>query len=225
METLMDIEISRKIPSLGSIVQKGKIIIDEDGWCEGILLNPYSKHCVDLLYTEDRFISGAYKFTFGVYYPEKVIELYESSPMDASKILVFHGEMAEEGYDGDLTTIIVNTEIPSDGFHITTQYVESNRRNIEEEIKELKEQIQIYKQGIMDGTFKRLYDNSISIKNIMCQTILRNSKGREFTAEEEQQIMEACRFANAKANEEPVKRLLKMLQGAPIVCDDDDSFS
>ena len=221
----MDIEISQKIPSLGSIVQKGKIIIDKDGWCEGILLNPYSKHCVDLLYTEDRFISGVYKFTFGVYYPEKVIELYESSPMDASEILVFHGEMAEEGYDGELTTIIVNTEIPSDGFHITTQYVESNRRNIEEEIKELKEQIQIYKQGIMDGTFKRLYDNSISIKNIMCQTILRKFKGREFTAEETQQIMEECQFANAEANEAPVKRLLKMLQGASIVCDDDGLFS
>ena len=58
---------------------EGKILLNDDGWFEGIVVDPNSS------YTEDRFI-------FGVYHPEKVIELFKFTPIDVSAPFVFHGK-------------------------------------------------------------------------------------------------------------------------------------
>ena len=68
---------------------EGQILLEEDGWFEGIVVDPKSS------YTEDRFI-------FGVYHPDKVIELFKLTPINISSFFVFHGKKSEKGYDGDL---------------------------------------------------------------------------------------------------------------------------
>ena len=111
--------------------------------------------------------------------------------------------------------------------HIITQYAESVRENIEVEIDELEKRIQRYKQSIMDETGKEFYNNSIAIRNSMCQIILRNFEGRGFTSEETQQIMEECQPVNDRvitATEEEAKRLVKKMPKNLFEDDDDLPF-
>lgn len=180
---------------------EGKILLDEDGWFEGIVVDPNSS------YTEDRFI-------FGVYHPEKVIELFKFTPINVSAQFVFHGKRDAKGYDGEFETIGLFGAMPCGVSHIITQYAESVRENTEAETNELEKRIQRYKQSIMDETGKEFYDNSIAMRNSMCQIILRNYEGRGFTSEETQQIMEECQPVNDRvmtATEEEAKRLVKKM--------------
>ena len=66
---------------------EGQILLEEDGWFEGIVVDPKSS------YTKDRFI-------FGVYHPDKVIELFKFTPVSVSNPFVFHGKRDAKGYDG-----------------------------------------------------------------------------------------------------------------------------
>lgn len=52
--------------------------------------------------------------------------------------------------------------------------------------------IQRYKQSLMEETGKEFYDNSIAIRNSMCQIILKKYEERGFNSEETQKIMEEC---------------------------------
>ena len=193
---------------------EGKILLEDDGWFEGIVVDPYSS------YTEDRFI-------FGVYYPEKVIELYKFSPFEVSSPFVFHGKRGVKGYDGEFETIGLFGPTYCGVSHIITQYVESVRGNTYAETNELEKRIQRYKQSIMDEIGKEFYDNSIAVRNSLCQIILRNYEGREFTFEEIQQIMEECQPVNDRiinATEEETKRYVKKMQNDLFVDDEDLPF-
>ena len=77
----------------------------------------------------------------------------------------------------------------------------------------------------MDEVGKSFYDNSIAMRNSMCQIILRNFESRGFTAEEFQQIMEECQPVNDRvmqATEEEAKKLVKKMQKNLFEDDDDD---
>lgn len=162
---------------------EGKILLEDDGWFEGIVVDPYSS------YTEDRFI-------FGVYHPEKVIELFKFTPTSISSPFVFHGKRDAKGYDGEFEIIGLFGPTPYGVSHIITQDAEVVRGNVDAEVEELKAKIQRYKDSIMDEVGKSFYDNSIAMRNSMCQIILRNYEGRGFTAEETQKIMEECQPVN-----------------------------
>ena len=190
---------------------EGKILLDDDGWFEGIVVDPNSS------YTEDRFI-------FGVYHPEKAIEFFKFTPINVSASFVFHGKRDAKGYDGKFEAIGLFGAMPCGVSHIITQYAESVRENTEAETNELEKRIQRYKQSIMDETGKEFYDNSIAMRNSMCQIILRNYEGREFTSEETQQIMEECQPVNDRvmnATEEEAKRLVKKM---PKNLSEDDDY-
>lgn len=77
----------------------------------------------------------------------------------------------------------------------------------------------------MDEVGKSFYDNSIAMRNSMCQIILRNYEGRGFTAEESQRIMEECQPVNDRVMQsttEEVKRLVKTMPNISFEDDDDD---
>lgn len=191
---------------------EGKILLEEDGWFEGIVVDPHSS------YKEDRFI-------FGVYHPTKVIELFKFTPIDVSAPFVFHGNRDVKGYDGQFETIGLFGSMPCGVSHIITQDAEVVRGNVETEVEELKARIQKYKDHTMDEVGKSFYDNSIAMRNSMCQIILRNYEGRGFTKEESQQIMEECQPVNdrvQKATEEEAKRLVKKMPRNTFIDDDDD---
>lgn len=218
MAKLMDIkgywDMSGRYDFNDNDMWEGKILLDDDGWFEGIVVDSNSS------YTEDRFI-------FGVYYPEKVIELFKFTPISVSAPFVFYGKRDAKGYDGEFETIGLFGAMPCGVSHIITQYAESVRENTEVETDELEKRIQRYKQSIMDETGKEFYNNSIAMRNSMCQIILRNFEGRGFTSEELQQIMEECQPVNDRvmiATEEEAKRLVKKMPKNLFEDDDDLPF-
>ena len=190
----------------------GEILLYEDGWFEGIATDPNSP------YNGDRFI-------FGVYHPEKLIELYKFAPISVSAPFVFHGKRDAKGYDGVFERIELFGSRPRGVSQIITQYAEAVRGNIEEETNELEKRIQGYKQSIMDATCKEFYVNAIAMRNRMCQLFLRNYEGIEFSLEETQQIMEEWQPVNDRVmnatTEEAIGLIKKMTNYLP---DDDDDL-
>ncbi len=193
---------------------EGKILLEEDGWFEGIVVDPNSS------YKEDRFI-------FGVYHPTKVIELFKFSPVDVSSPYVFYGNKNANGYDGQFEVIGLLGSMPCGVSHIVTQDAETVRESIDFEIDELKSRIQSYKDNIMDEVCKSFYDNSIAMRQSMCQIILRNFDGRGFNAEEYQQVMKECKPVNDRvmqATEEEARNLIKRMPKEFFEDDDDFPF-
>ncbi len=191
---------------------EGKILLEDDGWFEGIVADPNSS------YTEDSFI-------FGVYHPEKVIELFKFTPIDVSSPFVFHGRRDAKGYDGEFETIGLFGSMPCGVSHIITQDAELNRGNVDLETQELQNKVQRYKNDIMDEVGKEFYNNSIGMRNSMCQIILRNHEGRGFSVEESSKIMEECQPVNDRVmqtTEEEAKRLVKKI--SKNITDDDLPF-
>ena len=193
---------------------EGKILLEADGWFEGIVVDPNSS------YTEDRFI-------FGVYHPNKVIELFKFTPVKVSSPFVFHGQkdFNFRGYEGQFEAIGIFGTMPCGGSRIITQDIELNRDDVDLEIQQLQSKIKRYKDTIMDDVGKSFYGNSIAMRNSMCQVILRNYEGRGFTAEETEQIAEECQPVNdrvAQATEEEAKRLVKTMPKKAFLMDEDD---
>lgn len=191
---------------------EGKILLEEDGWFEGIVVDPNSS------YTEDRFI-------FGVYNPEKVIELFKFTPIDVNSPFVFHGSRDAKGYCGEFETIGLFGTMPCGVSHIITQDAELNGGNIDLETQELQNKIQRYKSNIMDEPGKEFYNYLIGMRNSMCQIILRNHEGRGFSAEKSSKVMEECQPVNDRvmqATEEEDKRLVK--KPKHIFCDENDDL-
>lgn len=193
---------------------EGKILLEEDGWFEGIVVDP------NIFYKKDRFI-------FGVYHPNKVIELFIFIPVhvDDSAPFVFHGTRDATGYDGTFEYINLLGSNPYGTSRIITRDAELTRGNVDSEIDELKSRIQSYKNNNMDSCVKNFYDNYIAIRKSICQIILRNFEGRGFTAEECQQIMEECQPVNDRVmqtTEKEVKKLVKIMPRNLFEDDDDD---
>jgi hypothetical protein len=163
----------------------GQLLLEEDGWFEGLVVNPYSS------YQEHRFI-------FGVYYPAKRIELYKCAPIGVSSPLVFHGKRDAKGYDGPFEAIgILEGSIPSGISHIITQYVEPVRDSVEEETISLENQIQDYKERRMDAINQEFYDTKVAMRKQLCETILRNmEKGIFYSTEQgieqQKQLVKTC---------------------------------
>ena len=114
---------------------EGKILLEEDGWFEGIVVDPNS------FYKKDRFI-------FGVYYPNKVIELFKCTPIDVSAPFVFHGTRDVTGYDGTFESIGLLGSTPCGVSRIITRDAEFARENVDSEIDELKSS-PIYETNLM----------------------------------------------------------------------------
>ncbi len=175
---------------------EGKILLYENGWFEGIVVDPYSS------YTEDRFI-------FGIYHPDKVIELYKFTPLYVSSPFVFHASKEDNGYNGQLETIGLFGPTLFGVTHITTQPV---KENVETETEELENRIKRYKETIMDEVGQEFYDNSISIKNALSTIILGNYEGKQFTNLEIQEIMKECQPVNEKVMESTNKAINEMFE-------------
>ena len=163
---------------------EGKILLDEDGWFEGIANDPNSG------YTKDRLI-------FGVYHPGKIIELVKVSPKVVSDPFVFRGKRDAKGYDGKLSLIRIFGEMDCGVCHIITQYAEdekNNDRNIEEEIKDL------------------LYNYSYNMKDALSEVALRQYEKRPFSPEEAQKIIEKTQPVEEKvvtSTLDGIKKLIK----------------
>lgn len=178
---------------------EGKILLDEDGWFEGIANDPNSG------YTKDRLI-------FGVYHPGKIIELVKVSPKVVSDPFVFRGKRDVKGYDGKLSVIGLCGEMDCGVCHIITQYAEdekNNDRNIEEEIKDLLKRIEAFKAT---SDYDDLYNYSYNMKDALSEVALRQYEKRPFSPEEAQKIIEKTQPVEEKvvtSTLDGIKKLIK----------------
>lgn len=184
---------------------EGRIILEDDGWFEGIVCDPASP------YTGDRMV-------FGIYHPTKVIELLKVSPAEVSDPFIFRGKRDAKGYDGEFSVLGFFGEMSCGVSHIITRDValfqehgdsEVAGRDVEAETSELLQRIEAFKSN---SDFRELYENTLAMRKSMSEIILRNHEGRKFTQEESESIMEECQPINdrvAESQREDIKRLVK----------------
>ncbi len=161
---------------------EGKILLEEDGWFEGLVVDPYSS------YKEDRFV-------FGVYFPDKFIKLYKMTPLNISSPFVFSAFKEKDEYNGNFDVIGMFGTRPYGATSITTEPI---LKDVDEEITTLKERKEKYINEVMDYTNKEFYGNSLDMRNSMCKILLANYEGRKFSTEEVNEIMEECQPVNQR---------------------------
>ena len=121
---------------------------------------------------------------FGIYHPNKIIELIKLSPANVSDPFVFRGMCDAKGYDGEFALIGTLGEYKQGTSRIITQdvdYVDDEERN------HLLERLDYFKAS---NQFIELYENILAIRELMSQIALRNYENRGFTVEETEKIME-----------------------------------
>lgn len=181
---------------------EGKILVEDDGWFEGVVKDVSSS------YTEDRFV-------FGVYHPGKIIELFKWTPTSFSSPFVFHGNKEEVGYQGEFEVIGLMGSMPYGVCRITTEERVLGRDEEVVEIDDVKRRIEAYKVFFMDDAGKSFYDNSMAMRNVLCDNILRCYEGRGYTEEEMVAIANQVGPINDRviqATENEMTQLVKKLQ-------------
>lgn len=150
---------------------EGMILVEDDGWFEGVVKDVSSS------YTEDRFV-------FGVYHPGKVIDLYKWTPTSFSSPFVFHGKKEAEGYQGEFEVIGLMGTMPYGVSRIIPEELVLGSDEEQVEIDDVKRRIESYKVFFMDEVGKSFYDNSMAMRNVLCDNVLRCYEGRGYTEEE-----------------------------------------
>lgn len=195
---------------------EGKLLLEDDGWFEGIVTDPYSQ------YTGDRFI-------FGIYHPTKIIELFKVSPSIVSDPFVFRGRRDAKGYDGEFSIIGLLSEHKYGVSHLITQdvdylkennYQEVASRNIDTEKEELLNRIELFKNN---NTFSYLYENTKGMRSNLSQYVLRKYYGERFTKEQIESFLEPV---SDKVKETANSAVLKLylLSRLSYYYDDDIGF-
>ena len=139
---------------------KGKFLLEEDGWFEGIVKGENSP------YPGESII-------FGFYNPTKSIELYKVSPADMCDPYVFRGKKDDLGYEGDFSALGYIEETPYGFSHMIIQDMEDLKRRgfisisemeIESEKEDLMKRIADFKK---ENDFRELYMNVLSMRKQM----------------------------------------------------------
>ena len=196
---------------------EGKLILEDDGWFEGIVNDLTSP------YTGDRMI-------FGIYHPNKIIELFKVSPANVSDPFVFRGQRTAIGYEGYFSVLGDYEEKYCGSSNLITQhvnslkemnYVEVADRDTESEKKELAKRIAVFKQN---DDFEELYKNIVAIRTYLTEYVLRKYNGETFTKE---QIIEFLNPVSRNVEEDmgnTGKSLVRKLLNNFDSDDDDDEL-
>ena len=183
---------------------EGQILLEEDGWFEGIVLDSNNTN------KKDRFI-------FGVYFPEKVIRLFKLIPLN-----VFDATKNYKGYVGEVKTIGLFGTMPCGSSYIDTQERLEIKQNIKEDKQLLEARIQNYKNTMMDKTGKEFYENSIAIRKTLTQVILRNYEGRGFTKSELEELRKEFEPVNERVCQSNRNAVQKLVREIPKDTFEDD---
>lgn len=177
---------------------EGKILVEDDGWFEGVVKDVSSS------YTEDRFV-------FGVYHPGKIIELFKWTPTSYSSPFVFHGKKDDDGYQGEFEVIESFGSMPFGISRIIPSQLELGDKE-EEEIASVKARIDKYKNTLMDDAGKSFYDNTIAMRSILCDNILRLYEGRGYTKEEMTEILDVVQPITERVIDATVNEVMQYIK-------------
>ena len=167
---------------------EGKLLLEEDGWFEGIVIDPESQ------YKGNRFI-------FGIYHENKIIELLKISPENVSNPFVFRCQKNRKEYEGIFSVIDTYDEYPCGESKIITNEIDylKEKQNIETEKERLLNKINSFKE---ENDYKELYENILNIRSNLSEYVLRKYKGDKFTKKEIEEYLEPN-------NEKDAKKLVK----------------
>lgn len=155
---------------------EGQFLLYEDGWFEGIVVDPNSP------YVGDRLI-------FGAYFEELAIELLKATPSDISDPFIFRGKRDAKGYDGKFSVISLFGESVCGVCHIITQVTEKKDDINQNDIVQLEARIKNFKDN-MDETLQNLYGNTLAMRSQYIELIKRQYQGKTFSAVEMDKIKE-----------------------------------
>lgn len=138
---------------------EGKILLDKNGWFEGIINHPNSK-------TNEKNI------IFGIYHPNKVIELVKLS--NRFNPFVYRAISDDKSYYGEYSSMTYLGEIPFGSFKIDIKnndfYTKEAYEELEQSIKNLKENIKL---DLFDHAYSKRERLSKSILDVY-QNIISN---------------------------------------------------
>ncbi len=144
---------------------EGRLLLDDEGWVEGII-NPLDKE-------EEK------KLIFGFFYHEKVIELFELSPINNYSTLNFHVEKSSNYYTGEILIMNESNQHLYGLCSIIIQNQELNSENtfceierLEYEIEELKKNMDLYGETFYNAVIQ----NKDRIKRVVVDSYNVNAK-------------------------------------------------
>lgn len=134
---------------------EGQILLDEDGWFEGIVNNPYSDYKLD-------------RFVFGAFFEGKIIFLNKLTPLEESTPLIFNGEFNGEYYCGEFDYLALTGNYRCGNMQMATREVE---HNLENQNQELVAKIENFKKD-MNKFFTEMYQNMLAAKKEFTEEVL-----------------------------------------------------
>jgi len=141
---------------------EGQLILEDDGWFEGIVNDPNSP------YTDDRFI-------FGAYFPNvPAIELLKVTPAEISAPFAFKCKRN----DGRFYVI---DELGEQPLGVCGMAIE---KSANQDLTELQARINSWKDSISDDENSLLYENTAKMRKEFCEILKRKYTGESFTEEE-----------------------------------------
>ena len=161
---------------------KGQLLLEEDGWFEGIVNDAVSQ------FAEDKMI-------FGIYHPGKIIELFKVSSVNKSDPFIFRETMDAKSNDGQFSTIGIFGEELCGVSHIIMQDVDSlnqndylkiSQRNIESEKEDLLKRIDNFKKN---NGFEKLYENTFKRRKQLSKIVLRDYVYATSSSAEAEKVM------------------------------------
>ena len=136
-------------------MDEGQILVQEDGWFEGIVRNPNST------YKEDRFV-------FGAFHEGKVIFLNKFTPIEESTPLIFNGEFTGEDYRGELDYLSLAGNYRCGNMQMTAREIE---HNLEHQNQELMVRLEDFKNK-MNKVFNDMYQNMLAVRTEFSKEVL-----------------------------------------------------
>lgn len=143
---------------------KGKLLLDGDGWVEGIIN------------LSNNDLNNGKRFVFGNFYPEKLLELFELSLTNNNETLNFHAEKCPKDYTGKVLCINGSNQEQYGLCSIIMKEQKLDPKSVSCEIEELESEIEEFKKR-MDLYGRTFYNETIQNKDRIIKAVTDSCDG------------------------------------------------
>lgn len=140
----------------------GNILIDEDGWTEGIV-------------REKNNSDAQKRFIFGIFHRTKAIQLYcinASTPIEIQKFYAIKHFYLDTSYKGQTSLLTYSVEDVIGKCDISSSSLEKDPRDMDTEKDEFIEMIEKWKNCALKGEGKAIYSKYLEDKDKLSKKVL-----------------------------------------------------
>lgn len=155
------IEINEKIDN-NLKISSGYILIDEDGWTEGIIKSKNSE-------------GPTKRFVFGIFHRPHIIELYSVDNNNPSEVHKFYGARTfylDKFYKGQSSIVQDSVEYNSKECDISAVLIEKDPRDLDTEKDDFIDRFKKWKQQEVTGKVKELYTSYLADKQALSDALI-----------------------------------------------------